>query len=312
VRIKHNFIRDILSLILFQVLAIGCESKFSEPSPKKVEANGDSLEARIKQKEEFDLAIDKIKESIDKIKFVRANVRKIQNPNDSELQEYTLVDFLSETTNDFKEKIPENDEKKLVRRGNINLPFADLSEACKNIETRLETEVIYTGQGELGKDQSKSKDGEKEEKGKRLIYYLKTCASEDKYFPALTVDAESHETKLTFTNNNIKILLQSFRLDEIINKTTQCRMFEDKFSTISNLSCENFELELSKNMVLFAKSFQFNSSGDVHIDLLGELFENQKKSAYVSIRKFADQKVLRDIRWISAGNGDSGGVNGSN
>lgn len=223
-----------------------------------------------------------------------------------------MVDFLSETTNDFKEKIPENDEKKLVRKGNINLPFVDLSERCKSIETRLETEVIYAGQSELGSEQSNSKNNEKEEKGKRLIYYLKTCASEDKYFPALTVDSESHETKLTFTNNNIKILLQSFRLDEVINKTTQCRMFEDKFSTISNLSCENFELELSKNLVLFAKSFQFNSSGEVHIDLLGELFENQKKSAYVSIRKFADQKVLRDIRWINGSNGDGGGVNDSN
>ena len=160
-----------LVLVLFTVI-IGCDSKFVEKPPKRVPIKGLSLDDRLEQKERIDGHIEQLEAGAKKINRIIQMFRNVQDPEfDKDI--YSPIDFIIDLNAELKTKIPKNEGNKVVRYGQIELPLKGLSEECKVVYLRLETEPIYNESKELG-SKTEATLGEKEIIGERLTYFFKS------------------------------------------------------------------------------------------------------------------------------------------
>ncbi len=67
-----------ISLLCLAILAIGCESKFSESSPSSVEIKGKTLKERLAEKDKIDSRIDEVQRGAEKVKTIIEMFKKIQ------------------------------------------------------------------------------------------------------------------------------------------------------------------------------------------------------------------------------------------
>ncbi|MBL7542951.1 MAG: hypothetical protein JNL11_04000 [Bdellovibrionaceae bacterium] len=276
------------SLFAISTLFLGCESKFAESSPDSVKISGLPLEERVQQKAKVDSRIDDIQTAADRTKKIIDMFRKIQDPtNHSEV--YTPIDFLIDLNDELKSQIPENEEnEKLARRGKIILPFTNLSDACRSVETLLESDV-----------QKETAAGIDTTISDRLVYQLKTCASEGKYLPTIIAMWEGPSVEFRVENKNLESLFGSILQSENL-KTSVCRFKKSDKKIIDTFSCENMELRLSNSEAAYIKTMAFDNNGDIRFEATADIFENRNKKAQSFIRAMSNGEVKFQMNKIGA------------
>lgn len=279
-------------LYLVQLLTIiftflGCESKFYESSPTKVKSDGRSLDARITQKKEIDVSITEIQRGLSKIKSTFDLIKKIQNPSSPQEEIYSPLELIFDINKELKSKIPDYHDEKMLRHAQLKISGESTPDACKNIDTRLETNTTSIA----------SEDG-KIQTGKRINYFIKTCYSLGKYELLLTAEWKQQGLEMKLNNETVSSLFKMLVI-ETVPKNANCKIVKNAQSVIERFSCEDIEIILSKNESALAKSLVFTSGSETEIELVAELYENKNKTSYLNLKKLSNGKIYRDLRKVS-------------
>ncbi len=272
----------ILGAACLLIATVGCESKFSESSPDSVKIKGLPLEERLSQKNKVDSRIDEIQKGTEKAKKIIEMFKQIQSPSTKE-DVYTPLDFLLDANNELKAKIPENQGDKLVRTGKIVIPGDSISEACRTVDAILESSTVYDESGT-----------EKVSVGERLTYSLKTCGSNGQYLEAVVAEWVGSTLELKLISKNLETIFNNIVMADSMKNST-CKISQGSKGIIDVISCENFDVRLSKSENAHVKTMIFSNSGDVRFETLADIFENDKIKANSQIRVLSSGEVKFDL-----------------
>ncbi|MBT4760765.1 MAG: hypothetical protein HOO06_03620 [Bdellovibrionaceae bacterium] len=283
-----------LVLVLFTVI-IGCDSKFVEKPPKRVPIKGLSLDDRLEQKERIDGHIEQLEAGAKKINRIIQMFRNVQDPEfDKDI--YSPIDFIIDLNAELKTKIPKNEGNKVVRYGQIELPLKGLSEECKVVYLRLETEPIYNESKELG-SKTEATLGEKEIIGERLTYFFKSCASDDKYIVAIVAEWVGISLEFKLNNENLNTLFKDILTTEIMN-SPECKVTQNKKKIVEKVRCKNLHVSLSKSETALVRDMLFSNSGVIRFQSSTDIYENNIKKATSEIKVFDNGDIDFDLEKI--------------
>jgi hypothetical protein len=261
----------------------GCQSKFAESSPDSVKIKGIPLEERLSQKDKVDTRIEDVQKGAEKAKKIIEMFKRIQNPSSKE-DVYTPIDFLLDLNGELKLKIPENQGDRLVRRGKIIVPVESLSDACRTVETILETSAIYEGSGE-----------NRVPVGERLTYSLKTCGSKDQYLEAIVAEWVGTAMEFKLISKNLETIFRDLLMTDAMKDST-CKITQGPKKIIDAIHCENFNVRLSDSEKAHIKTMSFSNSDDVRFESIADIFENEKLKATSEIKVLSNGEVKVNLK----------------
>lgn len=267
-------------LIITNFYLGACESKFSESSPSTVKITGLPLEERVELKGKVDAKIDDIQAGAERAKKIVDMFRKIQDPT-NKADVYTPIDFLIDINNELKEQIPENSEKgKVSRKGKIVLPFISLTNECRTVDILLESDISMFQKNVASSTAPAN----------RLIYYIKTCASDGQFVPTIITEWNGPMIEFRVENENLHSLFSNILSIENL-KTSTCQFRHNENKIIDSVYCNNIELLLSKSEVAHIKTMSFDNKGDIRFEATADIFENRLKKANSFIRVHSSGEV---------------------
>lgn len=276
---KVQLITGLAAIVL---IASGCESRFAESSPSSVKIEGLPLEERISQKAQVDSRINEIQKGAEKIKKIMDLFKKIQDPKNTN-DTYSTVDFILDINQELKEKMPENKDGQLIRRGQITLANQTLSAECRIVDTMLESSTVHSDDGA---DSIAIVD--------RLTYSLKTCASKGKYLPAVTVDWDGPTLEVSLINENLSSIFTDLLVAEV-NSASARKLKKNEAKIIDSIACENFGYSLSNNEYAFIKKMNFSNSDDIRFEAYSDIYESLVLKAKSKIKVLANGEVSFDV-----------------
>lgn len=272
------------STVCLLIATVGCGSKFAESSPDSIKVTGLALDERIVQKNKVDSRLEEIQKGADKAKKIMEMFKKTQSSENRE-NIYTAFDFLLDANTELKSKIPENKGDSLIRYGKVIIPVKSISEACRTVETALESSIVY--------DESKM---EKVPVGERLTYSLRTCGSQDQYLQAFIAEWIGSTLEIKVINKNLETLFTDILSATNINSS--CRIKTGEKKIIDAISCDNFDIKLSATEKMHVKTMSFKNNDENRFEALAEVFENGKLKANSEIKVGNNGEVKYDLKKV--------------
>lgn len=272
---------------------MGCQSRFSEPAPDSVTAQGISLDERIAQKERIDLRMNEAQRGAEKARRVLEVFRKALGPSAGALP-YTPLDFILDINAELMAKIPVPEGDRLVRHVDVELPAGLLPEECRIVKTKLESAVLYA---------DTQPSGEKTITRERLTYLVKTCKSGGEYLPAFEADWIGPTFKLRLMKESLLTIFEGLGEAAVAtlaahDKATCTFTTTQSDKTLKSIECAGLEFGISKSEIAKLTKLAFNNAGEPRAEVNAEIFENDSLKLRATIQVLQSGEVLRDLKRI--------------
>lgn len=281
-----------IAFALAGILFFGCNSKNIEKTPDGVTIQGLSLDERIANKALTDNAIERIQRGSRQIRRILQLVRRANNSEPGD--DYTPIDLIIDVNEELKNRMPENSNGAVVRFGAIEIPISQLSQECRNLETSLQTQQIYSD----GVIQTtvNDEDSSLTVVGQQLVYSFRVCDQSD-FVPGFTVELVNNDLKFKIHNTNFLRIFQSL-IARTVEQSVNCNFVFGDSRIIDSVQCSNIEVKLSSTEIALLKRINFSSSGDVRLEGNAEIYEDSQIKATAEIEILSGGDVRFDMRAV--------------
>lgn len=262
----------LIAMAVFLFGFIGCQSKFSEPVPKKVQVKGLQLKARMEQKEKIDLRINQIQKGTRRLKKLVGMFSRVAGEEGS-TDVFTVFDFLSSLNDELKNKIPQNEGDSLVRHGKIKLPKA-IDYCSAEIDIQLKSTELY--ERPLENQSASLKKGDSI--GTFLTYSIKHCGREG-YLDLISVLFVRSSMNISFETENINRLLGDIPITAKF-KNTSCEMYLEGSESQEGIVCRNFDVILSSKNRAFVDHLHYAPSSEEKLTITAKTYEDNVFKSY--------------------------------
>ena len=130
--------------------------------------------------------------------------------------------------------------------------------------------------------------------GERLTYSLKTCGSKGQYLEAVVAEWTGSTLEFKLISKNLETIFSDIVMANAMKNST-CKIIQGSKKIIDTITCENFDVRLSKSENAHVKTMVFSNSGDVRFETLADIFENEKMKATSQIKVFSSGEVKFDL-----------------
>lgn len=263
----------------------GCDSKVSESNPDRVSISGPSVQERMYRKMKNDNRLADFEKHILRLQRIVNLFKKVQQPKAGE-DVYTPIDFLIDMNGELRSKMPDADDKKLVRRGRLNLNRLNLPEACKVADTELSSEDIF---------ENSEQQNEQTKVGERLTYAIRTCGTDNQFVPIAVAEWMGDTFDLRIEDRNLTNIFKEILLGDR-SLGSSCRFSDGSGRVVDSVRCVNLAIKLSKSETALVTQLNYDSRDTVRMQAEAEILENHKVKARSNIKIFRDGRVELDVR----------------
>lgn len=223
-----------------------------------------------------------IQRGAEKAKKIMDMFQRLRSSENSEAI-YTPFDFLLDASKELKTKMPLSREGRLIRHGKIILPIASLSEACRTIDTILESSMVLDETNPEGAGIEK------------LTYSLKTCHSKEEYLESIIAEWTGEAVELKFVNKSLESILSDILIDSTAN-TPICKIMRNEQENLDTVSCENLDIKISKNENAHFLTMNFNNTGEIRFETVAKIYEKERVKVISEIKVLANGEVKIDLK----------------